>query len=81
MSERLTQLQRLADELHEVNQELSRAARPLDGHPDLDDQQKLEIGTRLRVGLARWDDVTRRISQVLQADGANGSRGTPDDEV
>ena len=73
MSERLTQLQRLADELHEINQELSRAARPLDGHPDLDDRQKLEIGTRLRAGLARWDDVTRQISQVLQADSANGS--------
>ena len=72
MSERLTQLQRLADDLHEINQELSRAARPLEGQPDLHDRQKLEIGTRLRVGLARWDDVTRRISQVLQADSANG---------
>ena len=81
MSEQLTQLQRLADELHEINQELSRASRPLDGQPDLDDRQKLEIGTRLRERLARWDDVTRRISQVLQADGANGSRRAQDDEV
>ena len=73
MSERLTQLQRLADELDEVNQELSRAARPLEGRPDLNDEQKLEIGTRLRAGLARWDDVTRQISQVLLADSTNGS--------
>ena len=73
MSERLTQLQGLADELHEINRELSRAARPLDGNPDLDDRQKLEIGARLRAGLARWDDVTRQISRVLEADGANGS--------
>jgi hypothetical protein len=81
MSERLTQLQRLEDELHEINQELSRAARPLQGQPDLNDRQKLEIGKRLRAGLARWDDVTRRISQVLQAYSANGSRRTQDDEV
>jgi hypothetical protein len=73
MSERLTQLQRLADELHEVNQELARAGRPLEGLPDLNDDQKREIGTRLRAGQARWEDVTRRISQVLQADSANGS--------
>ena len=81
MSEQLTQLQRLADELHEINQELSRAARPLEGKPELNDRQKLDIGTRLRAGLARWDDLTRQISQVLQADSANGSRQTQDDEV
>ena len=81
MSDRLTKLQRLADELHEINQELSYAARPLERQPDLDDRQKLEIGTRLRAGQARWDDVTRRISQVLHADSANGSRRSQDDEV
>ena len=81
MSQRLTQLQRLADELHEVNQELSRAARPLEGMPDLDDRQKQEIGAHLRAGQARWEDVTRRISQVLQADSKSGSRRTQDNEV
>jgi hypothetical protein len=74
MSEQLTQLQRLADELHEVNQELARAARPLDGQPELNDEQKRDIGARLREGLARWEDVTRQISKVLLTDGSNGSR-------
>ena len=73
MSERLTQLQRLADELHEVNQELALASQPLEWLRDLNDNQKREIGGRLRAGQARWEDVTRRISQVLHADGDCGS--------
>ena len=81
MSERLTQLKRLAAELHEVNQELARAARPLDGSPALDDRQKREIGAQLRAGQARWEDVTQRISQVLQADGDSGSSPTQTSEV
>ena len=80
MSEQLTRLQRLADELHEINQELSRAARPLDGHPDLNDGQKRDIGARLRAGLARWEDVTRQISRALEADGAIGSGRERDGE-
>ena len=68
MSERLTHLQRLAAELHEANQELARASRPLQGQRDLNDEQKREIGAQLRAGQARWEDVTRQISQVLQAD-------------
>ena len=79
MSDQLIQLQRLADELHEVNQELARAARPLAGQPELSDDQKRDIGARLRAGLARWEDVTRQISQVLQADDANRSRAAQDD--
>jgi hypothetical protein len=81
MSEQLTQLRRLADELHEINQELSRAARPLEGRPELDDRQKQDIGARLRAGLARWEDVTRQISRALQTDGATGPGRDRDGEV
>ena len=72
MSQRLIQLEHLADELHAVNQELARAARPLEAQRELNDEQKREIGAHLRAGQARWEDVTRRISRVLQADGGSG---------
>jgi transposase len=73
MSERLTQLRTLHAQLHEVNEELSRAARPLERLAELNGEQRQHVAARLRAGLARWDAVTREISQVLGTDGTNGS--------
>ena len=72
LHEQLTQLQRLQGELHEVNQELARAAHPLERLSDLNDQQRQQVADRIRAGLARWEAVTQQISQVLQTGGPNG---------
>ena len=68
LSEQLTNLERLRAELHEVNQELARAARPLDRISDLNEEQRQHVAAQLRAGLARWESVTQRISQVLGTD-------------
>jgi hypothetical protein len=73
MSEQLKQLQNLQAQLHEVNQELVRAARPLERVSDMNDEQRGQLAKQLRAGLARWETVTRQISQVLEAGSANGS--------
>ena len=73
MSERLTQLRRLHAQLLEVNEELSRAARPLERLDDLDEAQRQDVAAHIRAELARWDAVTREISEVLGSAGANGS--------
>jgi ABC-type transporter Mla MlaB component len=71
LGEQLTNLERLRAELHEVNEELARAARPLDRISDLNEQQRQHVADQLRAGLARWESVTQRISKVLSVDGAN----------
>ena len=77
MSEQLAQLQRLQAELHEVNQELAEAARPLlDWPEELDPQQRHEVAEELRVRLGRWDLVTQQISRVIRSGSASG-QGTP----
>ena len=73
MSEQLKQLQALQAQLHEVNQELVRAARPLERVSEMNDKQRGQLADQLREGLARWETVTRQISQALEAGGAAGS--------
>lgn len=72
LSEHLTNLQRLQAELHEVNEELANAARPLDRISELNEQQRQHVAGQLRAGLARWELVTQRIAQELGLDSANG---------
>jgi ABC-type transporter Mla MlaB component len=72
MSEQLTQLQRLREQLHEVNDALARAARPLERLDDLHGPQRQQVASEIRAGLARWEDVTRQISRVLGDRNDNG---------
>jgi len=59
------QLAELIDELHEVNQQLVEAARPLHRLPDLNQDQRQVVGDQIRAGLARWESVRQRIAEVL----------------
>ena len=69
MSERLKQLQDLEVQLHEINQEFVRSARPLDWLSELNDQQRCQLADQLRIRQARWESVTQQILKVL----GNGS--------
>ena len=66
------QLGELIAELHELNEELAEAARPLDRLPDLNDEQRDGVAARIRSGLARWESVTRRIDEVLGGSSKGG---------
>jgi ABC-type transporter Mla MlaB component len=66
LAEQLTDLQRLRAELHEVNEELAKAARPLDRLAELTEEQRQHLATGIRAELARWESVTQRIAQVLR---------------
>ena len=72
MSITSAQLGALIAELHELNAELADAARPLDRLPDLNDAERDGVAARLRSGLARWENVTRRIDEVLGGSGKGG---------
>jgi len=72
MTAQLKQLQELEAQLHEVNLELARSALPLKRAPELDDEVRRRIGAELRSGLARWEAVSRQISQVLQTGSTHG---------
>jgi hypothetical protein len=63
------QLGELIAELHDVNVELADAARPLDRLPNLNDEQRDGVAARIRSGLARWENVTRRIDEALSGSG------------
>ena len=76
MSVTSAKLGELIAELHEVNTELAEAARPLKRSADLNDDQRQAIGSNLRAGLARWENITQRISKVLNGS-SNGGGGTP----
>jgi hypothetical protein len=76
MSEQLIQLQRLEAELHEVNQELAQAARPLEWPAELNPEQRHEVADELRVRLGRWESVTQRILHALSTGSAIG-QATP----
>jgi predicted nuclease with TOPRIM domain len=71
-TERLRELQRLQAELHEVNQELARAARPLERLAEMSLQQRQKLADEIRSKLSRWDSVTQQIQQVMEAGPANG---------
>jgi hypothetical protein len=73
LSEQLTELQRLQAELNAVNEELAKAARPLEQLDDLNEEQRQHVAKELRAGLSRWDAVTQRIAQVLGINGENGN--------
>jgi hypothetical protein len=66
MIEQLRQLEELHAQLHEVNLEFAQAALPLAGASDMTDEQRRQIGSRLRAAQARWEAVARQISQVLE---------------
>jgi hypothetical protein len=68
----LKQLRDLEAQLHEVNQELARAALPLMQVSELGDEERRQVGARLRSGLARWEAISREISQVLQTGSSSG---------
>jgi hypothetical protein len=61
----LADLLRLQDELHAVNEELVKAARPVTQGVELNGEQKQQVGAAIRAGLKRWESVTQRIAQVL----------------
>jgi hypothetical protein len=74
MSEQLIELQGLQALLHEINEELARAAQPIRQLPELSDEQRQQVAAELRAGLARWDLVTQQISQALGTNDATVSR-------
>ena len=75
ISERLAQLQGLQAELHEVNESLVQAARPLERLSEMDEKHRDKLADELRAGLARWESVTQRISQLLEI-GSESAQGT-----
>jgi hypothetical protein len=72
----LTQLQRLQVELHQINEEFAKAARPLARLAEMNGEQRERLADELRARLARWESVTQQISQVMETASANG-HGTP----
>lgn len=66
MLESVKQLQELETQLNEANQELVQAAKPLQWLPELNEEQRKQIGGRLRAGQARWENVTQQIAAVLK---------------
>lgn len=72
MSERLKQLQALEVQLHEVNEEFAKAARPLDRLAEMNLEQRRKVADDLRIQFARWESVAQAISQVMGTGGANG---------
>ena len=81
MSITSAQLGALIAELHELNEELADASRPLDRLPDLNDEQRDGVAARLRSGLARWESVTRRIDEVLRGSGKGDGQKAPAENV
>lgn len=77
MSTRLEQLQELEVQLHEVNQEFSRAAQPLYRMRDLNYQQRETIAAQLRAAESRWESVTQQISKVLATGSTPAASGQP----
>jgi ABC-type transporter Mla subunit MlaD len=72
MTEQLAHLQDLVAQLHEINQEFTRAAEPLYQITDPNDDQQKDLRTRLMAAQARWESVTKQISQVLGTCSAPG---------
>ena len=66
MSTDLKKLCTLEAQLHEVNDELRRAAQPLDELDDLNEEQRDQLAAGIRAGLARWETVTQQIAQMLK---------------
>ena len=75
------QLGQLIAELHDVNVELADAARPLDRLSDLNDEQRDGVAARLRSGLVRWENVTRRIDEALNGSGKGGGENAAAENV
>jgi len=81
MTSQSSLLEPLINELHWINLELSNAAKPLQWLHNLDDPAREEIGRKLRAGLSRWEDVTRRIHNVLEQDGATEAPLPPSPDI
>ena len=73
MTSTTAQLGPLISELHEINRELVDATKPLDRLQDLDQKARDQLASKLRAGLARWEDLTRKIHHVLEQDGTTGA--------
>ena len=71
MSEQLKRLRELEGELREVTRDFELVARPLVRLSEMNDAQRQQLADRLRVVQARWEAVTRQISQVLRTDSAD----------
>ncbi|MGA2500029.1 MAG: hypothetical protein ABSH20_20010 [Tepidisphaeraceae bacterium] len=60
-----TPLSELIEQLHDVNRQLSEAARPLDRLSELNFQQRSQLGDQIRAALKRWEMVTEQIGHAL----------------
>lgn len=67
MSQQITQLERLESELRQVDEELARAARPLEALDELDLEQRKQLAGSIRAALARWESLTREIRRAMGA--------------
>jgi ABC-type transporter Mla MlaB component len=79
VTEQLAELERLRAELHEVNEELVQAARPLERVSEMSLEQRQKLADQIRAKLSRWESVTREIQQVMETgradvDKESGSR-------
>jgi hypothetical protein len=66
MSSRSIQIAQLIDELHQVNEELAGAARPLQRLCNIDLQERQRVADRIRAGLKRWEAVNQRIHDASE---------------
>lgn len=78
MIEQLVQLVRLRAELHAINEEFAKAARPLERLSEMNEEQRQKVADELRARLARWESVSHEISQVF---GANRTTVVPEAET
>ena len=72
MNDQLRQLQELQVQLQEVNKDFARAAQPLERLSEMNLKQREQLADQIRVVWARWEAITRQISQVLHSDSAGG---------
>ena len=81
MNSHSAQVGELIDELHEVNEQLAEAARPLQWLSDLDFDRRREIAAKMRAGLARWESVNQRIYGVLWRESEHSGNGSHHNRV
>ena len=66
MSDRLLKLQKLADDLHAADEELSQAGRPAQRIDDLNLEQREKAFNRWREAFVRWELVAQQIDRTLK---------------
>jgi len=65
MSAHTETLEKLLVELREVNGEFADASQQLQHLSEMSFAQRDAVADRLRTGVSRWENVSERISQVL----------------